>query len=448
MNRILLVEDEPDIRFLYCEQLRSRGYHPVEAATCAEAERQLAAARPDAAVIDYRLPDGDALELLERLRRVDPDLPVVVLTAHGSVELAVEAMRRGADHFLTKTADIEPLAEILDRCFANRRAHRRRRAYDANRAHHRPDPFRGSSEAIKKLARQAKKVAATDVPTLLTGETGTGKGVLAQWLHDHGPRSEEPFVDLNCAALKPELLESELFGHEKGAFTGAVATKRGLLEVADRGTFFLDEIGEMDLAIQPKLLKALEEQQLRRLGGEHDRRIDVRLIAATHREPIRLVRKRLLRRDLYFRLNTLTLEVPPLRRRWEDVPALAVYFLDRLGRKTGRRGLALTPAAVKALVSYPWPGNVRELKNVIERAVLLADGDVLDRGDFRFDGDLGGGLDVETLELNLEELEKRQIEQVLRDEEGSVAATARRLGIQRNTLYHKLKKHGIERPGR
>ena len=319
---------------------------------------------------------------------------------------------------------------------------------EVRRARYRPDPFRGSSEAILELARQARKVAAAEVPTLLAGETGTGKGALARWLHDHGPRAEEPFVDLNCAALKSELLESELFGHEKGAFTGAVATKRGLLEVADRGTFFLDEIGEMDLAIQPKLLKVLEEQQLRRLGGEHDRHIDVRLIAATHRDPARLVRKGLLRSDLYFRLNTLTLEVPLLRRRWEDVPALAEHFLERLGRKQGRPELAFTPEAMEALIEYRWPGNVRELKNVIERAVLLADGDVLGRGDLRFDGDLGDGLEIDTLEFSLTDLEKRHIERVLASEGGSVTATARRLGIQRNTLYQKLKKYRIERRGR
>ncbi len=222
----------------------------VEAATCIEARQRHEAERPDAAILDYRLPDGDALALLDELRAADPELPVVLLTGHGSIGLAVEAMRRGAHHLFTKPADPQALAATLDRCLAERRNRRRRRAYDAHRDRHRPDPFRGESDAVKRLAKRARKAAGGDAPVLLRGETGCGKGVLARWLHENGPRRAEPFVELNCAGLKSEFLESELFGHRRGAFTGAIEAKQGMLEVADHGTVFLDEVTEMDLGIQ------------------------------------------------------------------------------------------------------------------------------------------------------------------------------------------------------
>ncbi len=444
---VLVVDDDPVVRVICHKFLTDHGYAVVEAASCAEAERALAA-RPQCAVLDYQLPDGDALALLPRLHAVDPQLAVIMLTAHGSIELAVEAMRLGAEHFLTKPLDPETLETVIARCLKRRRDRRRRVAVDARRGRSRANPFLGTSGAVRWLEQRAGKFAGTERPVLLLGETGTGKGVLARWLHDRGPRAEEPFVDLSCAGLKPELLESELFGHEKGAFTGASSAKPGLVEVADHGTLFLDEVGDMDPAIQPKLLKVLEEQRLRRLGDVRDRPVDVRLVAATQRELRAMVRRQEFRSDLYFRLHTLTLEIPPLRKRWEDIPPLAEHLLEQLGKELSRPGLGLSPSAVKALVSYPWPGNIRELRNVLERAVLLGDGSSLERADIDFDSGLTDAAQEakDTLELNLRELEKRHIERVLEHESGSVSRAAERLGVPRSTLYKKLKKYGIELP--
>ncbi len=444
-TKILVVDDDPMGRLLIHEILTDRGYKVVPAASCAQAEITLREERPDAAILDYRLPDGDALDLLPRLRSIDTGLPVVILTSHGSIELAVESMRRGADHFLAKPPDPEDLDSILRRSVGERQAGRRQRAYDAHRERHRPNPFSGSSAAIQILEKRARKVAGSDGPVLLLGETGSGKGVLARWLHENGNRAEEGFVELNCAGLKPEFLESELFGHIKGAFTGAVKDKPGLLEIADRGTLFLDEIGDMDLGIQAKLLKVLEEQRYRRLGEVEERQVDLWLIAATHRDLAKQVKRQRFRADLYYRLNTFRLEIPPLSKRREDVPKLAEAVLQRLGRKSGHSKLSLSAAAREALAAQRWTGNVRELRNVLERAVLFADGETIEVGDLHFEDDLKAAAD--TLEFSLEDLEKVHIERVLAAV-GSVAAAARRLGIGRNTLYEKMRRYGIERPGR
>ncbi len=444
-STILFVDDDLVDRQALRRRLAPR-FQLAEAATCASAQEKFETVRPDAAVLDYQLPDGDALTLLERLRATDPGLPAVLLTGHGSIELAVEAMRHGADHFLTKPADPEALVAILDRCISSRRRQRRERAREAQRETLKPDPFRGVSSAIHELSKSAHKVAAAaGRPVLLVGETGSGKGLLARWLHDHSPRADEPFVELNCAGLKPELLENELFGHQKGAFTGADETTQGLLEIADHGTLFLDEIADMELGVQAKLLKVLEEQTFRQLGGLSDRRIDVRLVAATHQPLIRLVRAKLFRRDLYFRLNTLTLEIPPLRDRWEDVPHLAAYFLERLGREFGRPDLALSAEAMESLATHRWSGNIRELRNVLERAVLLGEGDTLTPADLHFDTlRAGGSLGKDTASITLSELERLHIRDVLERQRGSVSRAAKTLGISRSTLYEKIKKYSLK----
>ncbi|MGH7823481.1 MAG: sigma 54-interacting transcriptional regulator [Candidatus Binatia bacterium] len=278
----------------------------------------------------------------------------------------------------------------------------------------------------------------------MRGETGTGKGVLAAWLHEHGPRAEEAFVDLNCAGLSRDLLENELFGHEKGAFTGANAAKLGLVEVAHRGTLFLDEIGDVDPTVQPKLLKVVEERRFRRLGEVCDRRVDIRLISATHQDLESLVRENGFRRDLYFRINTLPLFIPPLRERGEDVLLLAAVILGNIGADLGRGEMRLAPEAAEALLGYPWPGNIRELRNVLERAVLLSEGDTLRRKDLRFQAQGAGDASSDDSRLTLAELERRHIERVVREEDGHVERAARRLGIPRSTLYEKLKKLRID----
>jgi DNA-binding NtrC family response regulator len=452
-NNILLVEDEAAVRFGIRKFLAAKGFEVQEAEGIEAALAAFQAAQPDAVLVDYLLPDGNALELLPRLRELDAEVPVVVMTGHGSIDLAVRAIKEGAEHFLTKPVDLSTLLVVLQRVLEGRRTRQRQAAGDSRRGRRRLDPFLGTSAAIRALARSAAKVAASDSPVLIQGETGTGKGVLAGWLHEHSERAGEAFVDLNCAGLSRDFLETELFGHEKGAFTGATAVKPGLLEVAHRGSVFLDEIGDVDPQVQPKLLKVLEEKRFRRLGGVRDRWVDIRLIAATHQDLRRRVQEQTFRGDLWFRISTLPLTVPPLRERPEDVPLLAKSLLDSLAADRGRQR-ALTPAAERALAAYPWPGNIRELRNVLERALLLAEGEAIDAADLRFDrgaadagsdGGAGTGADAgEPWRLTLEEVERRHIERVLRQERRNVARAAETLGVPKSSLYQKLKRYGID----
>ncbi|QSQ25446.1 sigma-54-dependent Fis family transcriptional regulator [Pyxidicoccus parkwayensis] len=445
-TRILLVDDEPGIRLGMRGFLTAHGFDVDEATSIAEAQEAFRTTRPDAAVVDYRLPDGTALQLLPRLKELDASVPLVVLTGHGSIELAVQAVKEGAEQFLTKPVELSVLKVVLERLVAQRRERQRQLADRASTVRAATvNPFLGTSAAIRSLQQQAERVLQSDAPVLVTGETGSGKSVLARWLHEGGPRTDAPFVDLNCAALSKDLLDSELFGHEKGAFTGAVSAKQGLLEVADQGTLFLDEIGDMDVAVQPKLLKVLEEKRFRRLGDVRDRRVDVRLIAATHQDLGAAAREKRFRSDLYFRISTLILHVPALRERPEDIPTIAQHFLEELGRARGRGAVGLLPDAEAALVRYPWPGNIRELRNVLERAMLLSGGGPLSRNDLRFEAptDEAGAED----DLTLEELERRHIERVLRRENGHVERAAARLGIPRSSLYERLKRLGINRSG-
>jgi len=278
---------------------------------------------------------------------------------------------------------------------------------------------------------------------LIRGETGSGKGVLARWLHENSLRADEAFVDLNCAGLSRELLETELFGHEKGAFTSATASKQGLFEVAHRGTIFLDEVGDVDLQIQPKLLKVLEEKRFRRVGDVRDRQVDVRLIAATHQDLGQFVREKKFRDDLYFRISTIPLSFPPLRERIEDIPTVAQYLLNKVSVDLGRGELILDEDCIRALQAYSWPGNIRELRNVIERAVLLSDQHCITIKDLHFDGHGSVGAPFLDSRLTLLELEKQHIERVLQEEHGKVEKAAKRLGIPRSSLYQKIKKHQI-----
>jgi DNA-binding NtrC family response regulator len=444
--KILILDDEERIRFAVHDFLEVQGFEVVEADTCAAAEEACRETHPDAAVLDYGLPDGNALDLLPRLHAIDPDLPVVILTGQGTIDLAVRAIKEGADHFLVKPLELPALLILLQRMIERERTHRRDLAGEARRGRAEVKPFLGAGPAVRRLEEQARKMAETDSPVLILGETGAGKGVLARWLHQNSPRAREAFVDLNCAGLSRELLESELFGYAKGAFTGAAANKLGLLEVAHRGSVFLDEIGDVDPLIQPKLLTVLEDKRFRRLGDVRDRTVDLRLIAATSHDLSRLAQEQKFRSDLYFRISTLVLRVPPLRERREDVAPLAAELLERLAAQRGRRSASLSADAVAALQAYPWPGNIRELRNVLERAVLLSSGNVLGPADLHFDAlHVGAAADPGSDgALTLAELERRHIERILRDVGGRVAEAATRLGIPRSTLYQKIKALQIE----
>ncbi|HJX89301.1 MAG TPA: sigma-54 dependent transcriptional regulator [Pyrinomonadaceae bacterium] len=442
-NKVLVIDDEPGVRFGIRDFLEQQGYEIEEADSCEDAQHLFRTSRPDIVIADYMLPDGTALDLLPRLKEIDSDIPLLVLTAHGSIDLAVRAIKEGAEQFLTKPLELPALAVILTRLLQKQRNHHKQMASKTRQIRQFIDPFIGTSSAIRALADQARKILTTESPVLILGETGSGKGVMAKWLHENSSRADEAFVDLNCAGLSRELLETELFGHEKGAFTSATASKQGLFEVAHRGTIFLDEVGDVDLQIQPKLLKVLEEKRFRRVGDVRDRQVDVRLIAATHQDMGQLVREKKFRDDLYFRISTIPLSFPSLRDRKEDIPTLAQYLLTKVSTDLGRVEVHLDDECVKALQEYSWPGNVRELRNVIERAVLLSEGKTIGLRDLHFDGHASVGTPFFDSRLTLIELERQHIERVLNEEGGRVEKAAKRLGIPRSSLYQKIKKHQI-----
>ncbi len=447
--RILIVDDEDAVRRLLGDFLREGGFDVIDASSCSEAMERFIEGHPDAVVLDFELKDGTALDLLPRLKAQRPFVPIVIVTGHGTIELAVACVKEGAEQFFTKPAELPAVQVSLERAIEGQRL-RRRAAGD--RSVPSPDPFLGVSPRIRELAGEAKRVARADSPILITGETGTGKGVLAAWLHRASHRAEEPMVSLNCASLSHSLLESELFGHEKGAFTGAITSKPGLLDVANRGTVFLDEIGDMDAAVQPKLLKVLEEQRFRRVGDVRDRLVDVRLIAATHQDLSGRVADGRFRSDLYFRVNTIPLRIPALRDRPEDVPLIAAWMLDRLRSEMGRPSLSLSGDALAALARHSWPGNLRELRNVLERAVLLADSNELHDTDLRLDVASRGAGEPAWDRLTLAEAEKAHVLRVVDACAGKVDEAARRLGLSRSSLYERLKRYAqgapAEPPGR
>ncbi len=440
-NKVLLVEDDRGIRFGIRNFLAGRDFDVDEADTLKQGEELYRQNRPDIVVLDYSLPDGNALEVLPRWKAADGSIPIIILTGHGSIDLAVRAIKEGAEQFLTKPVQMQALLVVIERLLDNQRVRQREQARSSQQARSGAvDPFIGVSGAINALREQVGRVVSTDRPILILGETGTGKSVLATWVHKNGPRAQEAFVDLNCAGLAREFVETELFGHEKGAFTGAVSAKTGLLEVAHRGVLFLDEIGDVDIQVQPKLLKVLEEKRFRRMGDVRDRVTDVQLIAATHQDLHDLIREKKFRSDLYFRISTIPLSIPPLRERREDIPLLADFFVSHYGTEMSAPNIAVEPQAMKMLRDYAWPGNVRELKNVIERSILLSDRRSIKASELRFEKEEPAGTASIPPDMTLEQLEKWYVERVLREENGHVDTAAKRLGIPRSTLYQKLKK--------
>ncbi len=444
-KRILVGEDDAAIRGALIEFLESLDYEVVDASTCAGIRTAFRDQSPDAAVLDYSLPDGTALDLLPQLKQSHPSVPLILLTGNGTIELAVRAIKEGAEQFFTKPVEMAAIAVVLERLLKNQRIQQKQLAGKAREKRENFNPFLGTSQAIREIAEQVERLSLSHCPVLIAGETGCGKGVLAKWLHDQSPRADEPFVDLNCAGLGKDLLESELFGHEAGAFTGAVQRKLGLLEVAQRGTVFLDEIGDMDLQVQPKLLKILEEKKFRRLGDVQERRLDIRLIAASHENLADLVRKKRFRSDLYFRVSMVSIRVPALRERLEDISILARHFFERAAVEMGRLHLTLSEETIEAMTAYSWPGNIRELKNVIERAVLLASGETIRPRDLHLEFKEAVAPDNGP-ELTLNEAQRLHIQKALDMEHGSVSRAAMRLGVSRGSLYNKMKTYGIRIP--
>jgi len=452
MTRLLLVDDDAQLRAGMSAYLRRVGLEVFEAGSCAEGRQLQAAESPDLTIVDYDLPDGTAFDVLQSMREREASDSAIVLTGVGTIELAVQAIKSGAEHFLTKPVDFESLLLLIERTVA---AQRQRRQHTASKlaARAAPDPFLGTSPRIQELRELATAVLGSDAPVLIQGETGSGKGVLARWLHDHGQRSEEPFIDLNCAGLSQELLASELFGHVRGAFTGAVSNKPGLIELANKGTLFLDEIGDLDPLVQPKLLKVLEERTFRRVGDVALRSSDVRVLGATHRNLAALVQTGRFREDLRFRINTLTLDIPPLRERAADIGEIARTLLAGMGKaassaarsgvETDASRIEISEDALAVLRGYPWPGNLRELRNVLERALLFRKGSVIDRKALHFDRGLEPDLAVGAAPRTLDEAERQHIDDTLRRLGGRVDEAAKVLGISRSALYAKLKKLGL-----
>ena len=431
---VLIVDDEAAVRSALRDSFEVEGYQVLEASNSAGAEVEFRSRRPDAAILDYRLPDGDALRLMARLKLIDPSVPAFIVTGYPSIDLAVRSTKLGAEYFLAKPIDFSKLRKFVDVSVGstNKRPGTRDRPCSAYL-----DPFVGESGAICNLFRQAAVVATTDTPVLIQGETGSGKGVLARWIHESSRRARKAFIDLNCAGIARDLLESELFGHEKGAFTGASEPKPGLFEIAHGGTVFLDELGDMDITLQPKLLKVLEERAFRRLGGIAIKDVDIRLIAASHQDLAKLIDDGRFREDLFFRVNAFPLQVPPLRERLQDIPALCKVILDRMDGEVSVEKPSITERALKKLSSYRWPGNIRELRNVLHRSVLLAGGDAVDEQHVIVDQDKAAVV-PQACSAKLIDIEKAYIEAVLRQCDGKAAQAAGVLGIPLSSLYQKL----------
>jgi len=436
---VLVVDDDPALRRAMSDRFRFWGHDVTEAKDGGEAVALADAGRFDLVILDLSMPGLSGFEVLDRLVQIGSEAEKVVLTAHGSLEKAVEAMKRGADDFLAKPADFALLERIVARALDRRRLERANRAYEEEASRDK-GLVRGTSPGMARLLETAERAAASDTTLLICGESGTGKQVLAEYVHRHSPRRTGPFVYVNCVAISDELIESTLFGHEKGAFTGAVGRKPGKVEAAAGGTAFLDEVGDISPKMQTKLLHFLETGEFERIGGSRTLSVDCRVIAATNRDLKEEVEEGRFRNDLYFRLNVIALPIPPLRERSEDIGVLAESFLGRYAQDLKREQLAFAPETLRHLAGYAWPGNVRQLRNAIERMAVLAPGDVLtpdllppeilDGGGGRGEGEL------ESLPLKEAETEfrRRHIRRALERANGNQGAAARALGIQRTTL--------------
>jgi two-component system, NtrC family, response regulator AtoC len=445
--RILIVEDDALLRRLVAERLEREGYEVVAAASLAEARTALAQREPDVALLDVQLPDGESTALLPEL--VEGETVCILMTAHATVKLAVAALQAGARDFLEKPFSLDRLVATVAGAVEVTTLRREVRSLREQNVIVGTTVV-GVSPAMHELMDLVVRIAPADSTTvLIQGETGTGKGVIAQTLHRLSPRAKGPFLTVTCSALAETIMESELFGHEKGAFTDAHTLKRGLVEVADRGTLFLDEIGELSPRLQSKLLQFIEEKSFRRVGGTQDLRVDVRIVAATNRELEDDVRAGSFRADLYYRLRVVPLVIPPLRERPGDIPVLVKLFMERYNEEFSKRVRDIEPAALELLMGYPWPGNVRELRNVLERSVLLADGPTLRAAGLppELRGQARGGAAAETHlgvdGIDLEELEKTLLVRALERTDGNQTAAGELLGLSRHQVRNRLKKYGL-----
>ena len=444
MASLLIADDEKNIRSGLELAFEDEGYTVVTAADGKEAWEKLQKNAIDLVITDLRMPEMDGYELLKRISAAYPTLPVIVLTGHGTIETAVETMRDGAVDFFTKPVDIDKLSLVVKKTIsASSLAEQNRKLSEEIEKLRKQQGYGkiiGKSGKIAALMQTVSQVAPTRATVLITGESGTGKELVADAIQSLSTRSDKPFIKVHCASLSQSLLEDELFGHEKGAFTGAVAQKKGRFELADTGTLFLDEIGEIDAATQVKLLRVLQERQFERVGGEKTLTVDVRVICATNRDLKKEVELGNFREDLYYRLNVVHVEVPPLRERKEDIELLSASFLSTFNREDGRKIEGFTPAARKAMFSYSWPGNVRELRNTVEAAVVLSRSNVIDIDDLppQLRETSGESTISFSLPVTMEEAEKGLILETISFCKGNKTKAADLLGIGRKTLHRKL----------
>ena len=447
---LLIVDDERELRSLLCDDLGRRGWLVAEAAGGREALDHLGDHDADVVLTDMNMPGMGGLELCRQIAQKRPDIPTIVLTAFGSLETAVGAIRAGAFDFVTKPVDTDLLVISLERALKFRRLQDQIRVLQSGEGQEDEGLLIGSSPVMQELRHQIKRIAATDASVMIHGESGTGKELVARSLHQLSDRRDRPFVAVNCAALPENLLESELFGHRKGAFTGAQNDRRGLLLEASGGTLLLDEIGEMPLALQPKLLRALEERRVRPVGGTSELPFDVRIISATHKDLESETEEGRFREDLFYRLNVIQLAVPPLRSRGTDVLVLAEHFLQKFAGATAKKVVGLAQPTAERLLNYNWPGNVRELRNAMERGVALTRFNHLGTDDLppRIREHKATRLVVEGEDprelVPLEEIERRYILHVLKASDNNRTTASRILGLDRKTLYRKLQKYGEE----
>jgi two-component system response regulator AtoC len=446
MVNLLVVDDEEPFRRLLKNELSRKGYAVEVASDGAEALNLLRDRNFDVILLDVVMPGVDGISLMKRLKEDSSTPAIVVLTGKATVETAVEAMKNGAYDYLTKPYKLDELTIIVDRAYEYSRLSVKSKMLEQELVRKEtPFDFIGKSRQLREILALIEKVAPTDSPVFVQGESGTGKELIANAVWHYSKRKDLPLIALNCAALSEHLIESEMFGHEKGAFTNAYQMKHGLVEVADKGTLFLDEIGEMPIALQAKLLRFLDSGEFRRVGGNKALRVDVRVIAATNKDLQALIKAGAFREDLYYRLNVINIAVPPLRERRDDVEELARHFLKRYAKKLDKQVKDFTPEAVELLTAYRWPGNVRELENVVERAVIVCDTAEIGAEDLS----ISSYAAVADIPVNpsLEEMEKNYILRVLKEAGGNQSKASQLLGIDRKTLYLKLKKYGINGSG-
>jgi two-component system nitrogen regulation response regulator NtrX len=450
-GRVLVVDDERSIRSALRNVLQYEQYAVAEAGTGAEALENLKTDVFDVVLLDIKMPGMDGMEVLRTIKETDPDIPVIMISGHGTIETAVEATKIGAFDFLEKPLDRKRVLLTVRNAVNNRKLSEEKASLE--KAVTKGFKIMGESDAIKEILTTVERIGPTQARVLITGENGVGKGIIARAIHKTSDRAGARFVEVCCAAIPDDLIESELLGHEKGAFTGATERKPGKFELADGGTIFLDEIGDMSPKVQAKVLRVIEEGEFERVGGTETISVDVRIIAATNKDLSALIEKGKFREDLFYRLNVVPMHVPPLRRRKEDIPILAEYFLGVYCEMYGLKPKPVDEAVIRRLTEYPWPGNVRELRNTIERMVITSRAERLTLSDLP---PLAQGVsirssdyaDISTYEEFKGVSEKRFFEKKLEENTWNIALTARKLGMQRSNLYKKMQKLGIKPPGK